>query len=59
MKKGSNGEELFRQTVDAMRNSMEAGLKRVFWAGAVAMLLALLLITTIPEVPIGSEAKRE
>lgn len=58
-KKGSNGEELFHQTVDAMRNSMEASLRRVFLIGAATMLLALLLITTIPEVPIGSEAKPE
>ena len=42
-----------------MRHSLEAGLRRVFLIGAVTMLLALLLITTIPEVPIGSEAKPE
>ena len=53
--KGSKGEDLFHQTVDAMRNAMEAGLKRVFLIGAITMLLAFLLITTIPEVPLGSE----
>ena len=57
--KGSKGEDLFHQTVDAMRNAMEAGLKRVFLIGAITMLLALLLITTIPEVPLGSEEKSE
>jgi MFS family permease len=58
-KKGSQGDDLLHQTVDAMRKSMEAGLKSVFLIGAVTMLLALLLITTIPEVPLGSEAKSE
>jgi len=38
---------------------METGLRSVFLIGAVTMLLAFLLITTIPEVPIGSEAKSE
>jgi hypothetical protein len=45
--------------VDAMRDAMETGLRRVFLIGAVTMLLAFLLITTIPEVPIGSEANAE
>jgi MFS family permease len=58
-KKGSNGNDLFNQTVDAMRDAMEAGLRSVFLIGAVTMLLAFLLITTIPEVPIGSEAKSD
>lgn len=56
---GSEGEALFKPTVDAIRNSMEAGLRSVFWVGAVAMLLAFLLITTIPEVPIGSGPQKE
>lgn len=55
-KMGENGDALFRQTVDAVRNAMESGLRRVFLIGAVTMLLAFLLILTIPEVPIGSGA---
>ena len=53
MEMGSEGELLFQQTNDAIRSSMEASLRSVFWIGAVTMLLAFLLIITIPEVPIG------
>jgi hypothetical protein len=59
MKMGSEGQALFRQTVDALRTSMEAGLRGVFWIGALTMLAAFLLIITIPEVPIGTEAPPE
>lgn len=50
---------LFGPTLDAMRGALEAGLRSVFWIGAIATLLAFLLITTIPEVPIGSKASPE
>jgi MFS family permease len=56
-KKGDQGDDLFHQTVDAMRRSMESGLRSVFLIGAVAMLLALSLIITIQEVPLGTEPK--
>jgi len=52
-KMGSEGEALFQQTVDAIRTSMEASLRSVFWIGALTMLLAFLIIITIPEVLIG------
>ena len=58
-KKGGNGDALFHQTVDAMRRAMHAGLRSIFVIGAITMLLAFLLITTIPEVPIGSGVKPE
>ncbi len=58
-KKGDKGDALFHQTVDAMRNSMESGLRSVFLIGAVTMLLSLLLIITIREVPLATEAKPE
>jgi MFS family permease len=51
---GSNGEALFHQTVDAIRTSMLAGLRSVFWIGAVLMLISFLIIITVPETPIGS-----
>ena len=49
-KEGSNGGVLFRQTVEAIRTSMEAGLRIVFLLGAVTMLISFLLILTVPEV---------
>jgi MFS family permease len=58
-KKGSEGETLFQQTVESIRTSMQAGLRSVFWIGAITMLLSFLLIVTIPEVPIGAEAPSE
>jgi hypothetical protein len=49
-KEGSDGSILFRQTVEAIRTSMEASLRIVFLLGAVTMLISFLLIITIPEV---------
>jgi MFS family permease len=47
---GSDGDRLFEETLQAVRASMEAGLKSVFLLGAVAMLISFLFILTIPEV---------
>jgi len=55
--KKMGGEELFPQTVRAIRASMEAGLKSVFWVGAITMLISFLLISTIPEVSMNSETE--
>lgn len=49
-KKGPSGSILFRQTVDSIRTSMEAGLRIVFLLGAITMLVSFLLIITIPEI---------
>jgi hypothetical protein len=49
-KKGPSGGILFRQTVDSIRTSMEAGLKIVFLLGAITMLVSFLPIITIPEI---------
>jgi MFS family permease len=49
-KTGPDGKKLFHQTVEAIRASMEAGLKSVFLLGAVTTLIAFLLILTVPEV---------
>jgi len=49
-KAGSTGPELFRQTVEAIRTAMEAGIKSVFLLGAVTMLISFLLILAVPEV---------
>ena len=39
---------LFPQTVSAIRDSLASGVRGVFWISAVAMLLAFLLICTLP-----------
>lgn len=49
---GGDGETLFQQTVDAIRASMESGLRLVFAIAAFTMLLAFLLILTIPVIPL-------
>jgi MFS family permease len=50
IKTGEDGQKLFEQTIDAIHTSMEAGLRIVFIIGAVTMLMAFLLITTIPVI---------
>lgn len=56
---GSKGEALFQPTIEAIRKSMSASIKNVFWFGAIATLLSFLLIITVPEVPIGSTEEDE
>jgi MFS family permease len=46
--KGSGGQQLFQQTVDAIRYSLEAGLRRIFGIGAIMMFLSFLIISTVP-----------
>lgn len=54
--RGHKGPALFQQTIQAIRTSMEAGLRSVFWVGAITMLLSFLLISTIPEISMDTEA---
>ncbi len=49
-KMGPQGQALFPKTVDAIRNALEAALRSTFIIGAITMLLAFLLICTLPEV---------
>jgi hypothetical protein len=49
---GDGGTKLFEETVQAIRNSFEAGLKMIFLISAITTLASWLLILTIPEVPI-------
>ena len=53
---GPEGQALFPKTVDAIRNSLEAALRSVLWIGAITMLLAFLLISTIPEVSLDNQS---
>jgi len=41
--------------VQSSASDLEGGLKLVFLAGGVVMTVASLLITTIPEIPVGEE----
>jgi MFS family permease len=49
------GDSLFKQTVQAIRTSTLAGFKSVFWISAIAMLLAFLLICTVPENSLATD----
>ena len=46
---------LFDETVQAIRISLQSGLRVLFLVGSVALLIALLFIITIPKVPIENE----
>jgi MFS family permease len=54
---GGKGQELFADTVRAIRTSLQSGLNIVFIIGAGTMLLAFLLILAIPEISIDVEIK--
>jgi hypothetical protein len=45
---GDNGQQLFEQTVEAIRHSLVSGLRSIFWISAITMFLAFLLICTLP-----------
>jgi hypothetical protein len=51
------GKAILDQTVSAIRNSMEAGLRIVYILGAIAMLLTFLTICTIPQISIDAEVE--
>ena len=51
----SNGPQLFKQTVESIRHSLETALRSIFWIGAIMMLLSFLIICTIPRKPANSE----
>jgi MFS family permease len=56
-KTGSQGPALFQQTVQAIRKSMEAGLRMVFLVAAGTMLLSFLFILTLPEISMDAEVE--
>lgn len=58
-KRGPDGPRLFRETVEAIRISMESGIRGAFWVGAVTMLLAFLIICTVPQVSWDTESKHK
>jgi MFS family permease len=48
----NSGPELYDQTISAIKTSSEAGLKTTFRIAAITMLLAFILILTIPVIPL-------
>ena len=52
---GDKGEQLFQQTVEAIRQSLEAGLRNIFWVGSIMMIVAFLIICTVPRKFTNSE----
>jgi MFS family permease len=56
-KMGMEETPLFQQTDQAIRRSFEKSLGSAYWVGAVAMLLALLLIGTLPKTSMAAGAK--
>jgi MFS family permease len=54
---GGRGPELFDNTVQAIRSSLEASLRYVFLIGAVTALVSFLLIIFIPEVSIEADVE--
>jgi MFS family permease len=51
------GPVLFNQTVQAIRSSLQSGLRVSFLVGSAALFLAFLLILTIPEISMDVEVK--
>jgi MFS family permease len=56
-KMGGDGAILYPQTVHAIRTSMEAGLRSVFWICAITMLVSFLIILTLPEISLDTEVE--
>jgi MFS family permease len=48
---------LYPQTLTAIRTSLAAGVRSVFWVSAITMLLAFVLICTMPKNSLEAEAK--
>jgi MFS family permease len=53
--KGPNGPQLFQQTVAATRHSLQAAIHKIFRISAVLMLLAFLIICTVPQKTVHNE----
>jgi energy-coupling factor transporter transmembrane protein EcfT len=56
-KNDGQGAVLFNQTVQAIRSSMQSGLRVLFLVGSAALFVAFLLILTIPEVSMDIEVQ--
>ena len=54
---GNQADELFGQTVQAIRSALQAGLHVIFLIGAVTMLISFLFILIIPEISLEGDLK--
>jgi MFS family permease len=52
---GDQGPVLLDQVIQAIRTSLETGLREIFIIGAISMFLSLLLILTIPEIKLDNQ----
>jgi MFS family permease len=50
---GPEAQSLFQETMLAARTSLEGALAGLFLLGAIVMIGSLLLVATIPEIPLG------
>ncbi len=57
-KEGAKGAILLNQTLEAIRTSLQKGVRNVFLLGALATLISFLLIITVPEVSIDAAADK-
>lgn len=58
-KGGTEAKAFFPSTVSAVKKSMLAGFRSVFWISAFAMLLSFLIIATIPEKAMDSAEEEQ
>jgi MFS family permease len=55
LEKGGGSNQLFQETVEAIRHSLETGIRNIFMISAIFMLLAFLTICTVPSKTAGGE----
>jgi MFS family permease len=55
LEKGDGSQELFERSVNSIRYSLEAGLRRIFQIGAFMTLLSFLIICTVPRKTTAEE----
>jgi MFS family permease len=58
-KMDGNGPALFKQTHQAIRTSMLAGVRSVFWISALTMLLSFFIILTLPEISLNASTQED
>jgi MFS family permease len=57
--KSGNAKEIVKQTVAAIRTSMESGLRIIYIIGVITMLMTFIIICTIPEISMDAVVEDE